>query len=62
MTIVIFTGAGVSAESGLGTFRDAGGLWARYPLEAIAYARTLELNLAPAGTRIDGAARRAGDA
>lgn len=26
--IVILTGAGISAESGLGTFRDAQGLWA----------------------------------
>lgn len=28
--IVILTGAGISAESGLGTFRDPGGLWSRY--------------------------------
>ncbi|SPH18622.1 NAD-dependent protein deacylase [Defluviimonas aquaemixtae] len=28
--IVILTGAGISAESGLGTFRDVGGLWSRY--------------------------------
>jgi len=28
--IVILTGAGVSAESGLGTFRDKGGLWTKY--------------------------------
>jgi len=34
--IVILTGAGVSAESGLGTFRDAGGLWQRYDLEQVA--------------------------
>lgn len=36
MKIVILTGAGVSAESGLGTFRDAGGLWAEYDLEDVA--------------------------
>lgn len=36
MKIVILTGAGVSAESGLGTFRDKGGLWTRYPLEDVA--------------------------
>ena len=36
MNIVILTGAGISAESGLGTFRDAGGLWTRYPLEEVA--------------------------
>ncbi|MEO1239462.1 MAG: NAD-dependent deacylase [Pseudomonadota bacterium] len=36
MKIVVLTGAGVSAESGLGTFRDAGGLWSKYPLEEVA--------------------------
>ena len=36
MNIVILTGAGISAESGLGTFRDAGGLWEQYPLEQVA--------------------------
>lgn len=35
-SIVILTGAGISAESGLGTFRDAGGLWEQYPLEQVA--------------------------
>jgi NAD-dependent deacetylase len=34
--IVILTGAGVSAESGLGTFRDVGGLWTRYDLSQVA--------------------------
>ena len=34
--IVILTGAGISAESGLGTFRDAGGLWSEYDLEDVA--------------------------
>lgn len=34
--IVILTGAGISAESGLGTFRDADGLWTKYPLEEVA--------------------------
>ena len=28
--IVILTGAGISAESGLGTFRDKGGLWTKF--------------------------------
>lgn len=28
--LVILTGAGISAESGLGTFRDAGGIWSRH--------------------------------
>ncbi|HYF54862.1 MAG TPA: NAD-dependent deacylase [Salinarimonas sp.] len=30
MNLFILTGAGISAESGLGTFRDTGGLWARF--------------------------------
>lgn len=34
--IVILTGAGISAESGLGTFRDKDGIWTRYPIEDVA--------------------------
>ena len=34
--IVILTGAGLSAESGLGTFRDEGGLWAQHDIEDVA--------------------------
>ncbi len=34
--IVILTGAGISAESGLGTFRDKGGLWAQHRIEDVA--------------------------
>ncbi len=34
--IVILTGAGVSAESGLSTFRDADGLWAKVRIEDVA--------------------------
>ena len=33
--IVDFTGAGVSAESGLGTFRDSDGLWEKYRIEDV---------------------------
>ena len=36
MKIVILTGAGVSAESGLGTFRDVDGLWTKYRIEDVA--------------------------
>ncbi|NND41173.1 MAG: NAD-dependent deacylase [Silicimonas sp.] len=36
MKIVILTGAGVSAESGLGTFRDKDGLWTRVDLNEVA--------------------------
>ncbi|MGB0908046.1 MAG: NAD-dependent deacylase [Maricaulaceae bacterium] len=34
--IVILTGAGISAESGIDTFRDAGGLWENHPVEQVA--------------------------
>jgi len=34
--IVVLTGAGISAESGLGTFRDNGGLWENYKIEDVA--------------------------
>lgn len=34
--IVVLTGAGMSVESGLSTFRDAGGLWDNYPVERVA--------------------------
>ncbi|WP_102109576.1 NAD-dependent deacylase [Oceaniglobus roseus] len=34
--IFVLTGAGLSAESGLGTFRDEGGLWSRYDLADVA--------------------------
>lgn len=34
--LVVLTGAGMSAESGFETFRDAGGLWERYPVEQVA--------------------------
>ena len=34
--LVVLTGAGISAESGFETFRDAGGLWEKYPVEKVA--------------------------
>ena len=36
--LVISTGAGISAESGLATFRDSGGLWDKYPVMEVASA------------------------
>lgn len=44
--IVILTGAGISKESGLDTFRDAGGIWSKVKIEDVAtpeaYARDPE--------------------
>ena len=34
--IVILTGAGISADSGLSTFRDPDGLWAKYDVDDVA--------------------------
>ncbi len=34
--IVIFSGTGLSADSGIPTFRDSGGLWENHPIEAVA--------------------------
>ena len=34
--IVVLTGAGISAESGLSTFRDSGGLWENYSVYEVA--------------------------
>lgn len=47
--LVFLTGAGMSAESGISTFRDSNGLWEHYPVEAVAsiqgYLRDPELVL-----------------
>ena len=34
--IVVLTGAGMSAESGISTFRDSGGLWEKYNIDDVA--------------------------
>lgn len=34
--VVVLTGAGISAESGISTFRDAGGLWEQYDIMEVA--------------------------
>lgn len=36
--LVVLTGAGMSAESGISTFRDSGGLWDKYPVMDVASA------------------------
>lgn len=40
--LVISTGAGISAESGMATYRDAGGLWDNYPVMQVASADGFE--------------------
>ena len=34
--VVVLSGAGISAESGLGTFRGSGGLWEGYKISEVA--------------------------
>ncbi|MGY8957382.1 MAG: Sir2 family NAD-dependent protein deacetylase, partial [Alphaproteobacteria bacterium] len=47
--IVILTGAGISKESGLATFRDPNGIWAKHRIEDVAtpqaFARTPDVVL-----------------
>ena len=42
--IFILTGAGISAESGLSTFRDKGGVWSAYTVEEVASIQGYERN------------------
>lgn len=44
--IVVFTGAGMSAESGIKTFRDADGLWNKHRIEDVATFEAFEKNQA----------------
>lgn len=44
--IVVFTGAGVSADSGISTFRDSDGLWANYRIEDVCTPEALACNRA----------------
>lgn len=42
MNIVVLTGAGISAESGIDTFRDSGGLWEQHRIEDVATPEAFE--------------------
>ncbi|MFT4175411.1 MAG: NAD-dependent deacylase [Luteolibacter sp.] len=42
--LVILTGAGISAESGVPTFRDSNGLWEGHPVEEVATPEAFERN------------------
>lgn len=44
MKVVVFTGAGISAESGLGTFRGSDGLWENYRVEDVCTHQAIERN------------------
>lgn len=43
--LVVLSGAGVSADSGVETFRDANGLWAKHRVEDVCTPEALENNL-----------------
>ena len=42
--LVVLTGAGMSAESGISTFRDSGGLWDKYAVEDVATPEAFQRN------------------
>lgn len=42
--IVVFTGSGISAESGIKTFRDSGGLWENYDITEVATPQAFQNN------------------
>jgi len=44
LKISVLTGAGISADSGLETFRDSGGLWAKYRIEDVCTPEALRKN------------------
>lgn len=44
-SLVILTGAGMSSESGIRTFRDSGGLWEEYDINEVATPEAWERNL-----------------
>lgn len=44
MKLIILTGAGMSAESGIKTFRDSNGLWENYRIEEVCTPEALERN------------------
>jgi len=43
-TIVVLTGAGISKESGIDTFRDKDGLWSKYDIEEVATIQAFQRN------------------
>jgi NAD-dependent deacetylase len=43
-TVIVFTGAGVSADSGVKTFRDNGGLWEGHRIEEVAHPKGFAKN------------------
>lgn len=45
-TLVVFTGAGISAESGIKTFRDSDGLWEKFDINEVATPQAWEKNKA----------------
>jgi NAD-dependent deacetylase len=42
--LVVFSGAGMSAESGINTFRDSGGLWENQRIEDVATPEAFKRN------------------
>jgi len=46
LRLVVLSGAGISAESGISTFRDSGGLWENYDISEVATPQAWKKNMA----------------
>ena len=44
LKLIVFSGAGLSAESGLSTFRSVNGLWSKHAIEQVCDLTTWEAN------------------
>ena len=58
--IVVLTGAGISAESGISTFRDSNGLWENYRIEDVANYDSFEKDEEIVTQNVDDLHERAG--
>ena len=54
LKVVVLTGAGISAESGLKTFRDNNGLWEDHSIEDVATPAGFERNAELVDTLLEG--------
>ena len=52
--IIVLTGAGISAKSGIATFRDSGGLWENHKIEDVCTPNGFEKNPALLHRSLDG--------
>ena len=59
-SILILTGSGISAESGIDTFRDKGGIWARYEVGEVATPEAFAAKILADQKKLGAVVRQAG--